>query len=132
MNTSLEYKNLRELKRNIRNTKKRLVNDIMKRVLPYMWESGYCKNEIGEKFVPLKILCFKDKDYYKVKGMESENEGIGGFTEEAALITDAYGGGLATSSLICMPIETLINIWAWVEMNIDKVIESSKHYKKAA
>lgn len=116
MNTIYEeYAQIRELNKSISNTKRRLINSIMKIVRPYLWESGYVKHrESGA----LKIIAWDSNKYYKIKGVSFE---LGGFTEDADIITDAYGGGLATCSLSSLSIHELIKIWSWVVNNKKKI-----------
>lgn len=122
---SHEYSILRQLNKDMKNTRKRLTNSIMRRIKPYMWECGYS----------FKIVCFSNEKYYKPKGVGKSITaysgaycGIGGFTEEGNIITDAYAGGLSVQHLSTLCTEDLINLWAWIDRNIHLFEKANSNY----
>lgn len=121
--SSIEYSKLRRLNRDIRNTKNRLVNSIMKVVRPAMWESGYVHHDrhlLDGTGRPLFIFVFDiEKDTcYKLRGNVVTE--FSGFTEDNAVIVDAVGGGLHSIDMLGLPVEDLIRLWCWVERNQGK------------
>ena len=131
MITYQQYTPHRIMRQKIVRIKNQLIREIMKIVTPHMWESGYVKREEGKaiwesKGTPLKLIAFidpktkKHDKYYKICEMKSittyagSYEGINGFTENDAVITDGYAGGLVTMPLKSMCIEDLYNLHYWV------------------
>lgn len=123
MNIYEQYKEIRAIKRNIRNMKARLITDIMRRCKPYMWESGYVGHNGS-----LKLVVFTDNRYFKPNGISFD---FGGFTEQKAIITDALGGGMLTKPLHNIDIQELIIVWSWVERNMDKLKAGKQFYSPA-
>lgn len=122
--------NHKELKRYITITKKQIIADIMDKVKPFMWESGFVhhpKNLFDGLGKPLILYVFESRttiDKHGNKDVECAYKIINelyveGFTEHGAIITDAYGGGLATQDMKTMFIEELIALHSWVMNKYD-------------
>lgn len=120
------YTPYRKLKRNISNTKKKLIKDIMELVTPYMHESGYSRGPLFTNYPPEKkhlwIYTFENNKgemkYLKpklknVESMANEYTGIAGFTDEGCVITDG-GMGLVTNPMKYMCIEDLLVLHVWI------------------
>lgn len=123
----------KSMSRRIHTLKRVLVKEIMDKVTPLMWESGYTKGSLkdyldGERRA-LKIFWFPDREkyvegykdsicYYKIGDMEVE-----GFTEEGSVIVDAHAGGMIHQQLIDIQIENLMKIHTFVINDPYKVIK---------
>lgn len=122
------YQPYRTLKRRIISAKKSLVNEIMKTVKPFMWETGFCAGRLSDPGFRYHYGFFFDfsnkrkeegKDHFQVGNIT-----IMGFFDNGSVVTDMYMGA-ASADMASLPIEDLLKIHVFV-MNRKEFIKQSK------
>lgn len=106
-----KYAEYRKVKCSIKKWKARLVAEIMRKVKPYFWETGYLKEHLisGKPEEKLNAFFFDKEGGYKVGRLE-----VIGFTDKKSVALDAYAGGLLTQPLTNVYIEDLLKIHVFV------------------
>jgi hypothetical protein len=114
------------LQQKIGREKTRVIKRINELVAPRMWESGYRTGPLGQSR-PLKLWVPQDAEgdstgqTFKLRG-GFVLESFEGFTEEG-VITDSYGGGLATADYRTLPLEDLYKLERFVARRFANVQE---------
>lgn len=120
-----QYRPLYKMKTDLNKLKTKLVKEIMGKVKPLMWETGFVTGKIGES-KPLNAFFFENSKYYKIKNPITPNLEFCGFTEQNAIVTDAYMG-IATMNMNDLPIEDLFKVHCWVMADRYKVLKKKSY-----
>lgn len=142
--TYQQYRPLHKMKVDIARMKKRLIREIMKKVKPCMWETGWVTRlplqpeQVFPDHRNLWIVGFdSDKEgetfkYYKPAGLDATYS-FSGFTDTGCIITDDHMA-IAVCDMREIPIEQLFIIHLWVMNDRYKKLKENTtgKYEKAA